>query len=423
MKDVLVMLLAGGMGSRLGVLASPRAKPAVPFAGSYRIIDFTLSNVMHARLDRVGILTQYRPGSLMRHVGNGMAWDLWGKNAGVSILPPFLGKRDSDWYKGTADAVYQNRFFVERFNPRRLLILSGDHIYHMDYQDLVSYHVGKRADLTIATMTVPWQEASRFGLVEVDALGRVVAFQEKPKEPRSNLASMGIYVFNTEALMPTLLAGQAQGLYDFGNDIIPALHAAGKRIFAYAYNGYWRDVGTVHSYWAANMDALDPTSGLDLAAWRVRTNAEADGVTALPPARLVGGGRVRQALVGRGAVVAGEVTRSILSPGVRIERGAVVRDSILMHGVTVEAGATVDHAVVDKRACIGASAAVGTSRPAPPNLRHPDKFMTGLTIVGKRARVPATTRVGGNCLIFPDCPESAFVDAVVPDGATVGEAG
>lgn len=424
MKDVIVMLLAGGVGSRLNILARRRAKPAVPFAGGFRIIDFTLSNVMAAGIGRVGVLTQYRPVSLQAHLGNGMAWDLWGKTRVLRLLPPYQGQNDTDWYRGTADAVYQNLDFVARHDPELVLILSGDHVYRMDYADMVRFHREKGAAVTIAVLTVPWEEAPRFGLLSVDGDQRVLEFEEKPKRPRFNLASMGVYVFDRRALDEGLGHCCPTGGFDFGKDVIPHLFAQGAPIYAYPFRGYWRDVGTIQSYWEANMDALAPESGMDLTAWGVRTNAEADGVTGLPPAWIGRSADVRRALVSRGCVVEGTVECSVLSPGVRVGRGAVVRDSIVMHGSEIGEGAVVDRAILDKLTVVGAGAHVGEGPADRLNEAFPTHLETGLSVVGKEARLPRGVRIGRNCLVFPGVREEHFDGPALPTGATLrGEDG
>ncbi len=435
MRDTLVMLLAGGMGSRLNVLAQKRAKPAVPFAGSNRIIDFTLANASRSGLWRVGVLTQYRPFSLTSHLGNGMAWDLWGKERALRILPPFKGQKDHDWYRGTSDAVYQNLQFIRKYDPRRVLILSGDHVYRMDYGKMIRFHCDRGAELTIATMSVPWDEACRYGLLEVDAEHRVIDFQEKPAVPRSNLASMGIYIFESDVLERALEDCCEAGEFDFGQAVIPHVHRGrhkpatgadeGGRVFAYPFNGYWRDVGTIHSYWEANMDALDPESGLDLQSWGIRTNTEVDGLDELPPLRIGHAAGVRRALLGRGGVIEGTVEHSVLSPGVEVARGAVVRDSIVMHGTTIAEGAVVDHAIIDKGARIGAGARVGVgAEGARPNHDFPTHLDSGLSLVGKGATVPDGAEIGRNCLVFPGVEARQWASLRLAAGATLwGEEG
>jgi glucose-1-phosphate adenylyltransferase len=419
MKDVIALLLAGGVGSRLNILARRRAKPAVPFAGSYRIIDFTLSNVMAAGIGRVGVLTQYRPVSLQQHLGNGMAWDLWGKTKVLRVLPPYQGQNDTDWYRGTADAVYQNLDFVERHDPEFVLILSGDHVYRMDYADMIRFHREKRAAVTIAVMPVPWEEASRFGLLSVDSDNRVTEFEEKPKRPRFNLASMGVYVFDRAALESGLRACCPSGGFDFGKEVIPHLFVRAAPVFAYPFHGYWRDVGTIQSYWEANMDVFADGAGIDLGSWRVRTNADADGSSNLPSSWLSGTATVHRSIVSRGCVIEGTVEHSVLSPGVRVGRGAVVRDSIVMHGSVIGDGAVVDRSILDKAVVVGAGALIGDGPADRPNQAWPEHLNTGLTVVGKEARLPRGVRVGRNCFVFPGLRENRFPGGQLETGGTL----
>ena len=399
MNDVVVMLLAGGRGTRLNVLAERRAKPAVPFAGNYRIIDFTLTNVMYSGLTRVAVLTQYRPIALSDHISNGAAWDLLGRTRLVRLLPP-MQREDKDWYHGTADAVRQNLDFIRRFAPKQVLVLSGDHIYSMDYQPMLAEHREKKAGVTLAVMEVPWEEASRFGTVIADADGRVAEFEEKPPAPRSNLASMGIYVFDTELLLNALESTTAAEVNDFGKHVIPSLLER-TRVQVHRFSGYWRDVGTIGSYWEACMDALNPASGLDLAAWKVRTNLEIPYMATLPPARIARGAAVYNSLVSRGSHIEGTVINSVLSTGVTVAKGAVVRDSVLLHRVTVEADAQVDRVVADNEAVFGEQCVVGHGQSDEPNKRFPEHVTGGITLVGKGARIPKGARVGRNCLVGP----------------------
>ncbi|RPH99960.1 MAG: glucose-1-phosphate adenylyltransferase [Zetaproteobacteria bacterium] len=418
-RDTLVMLLAGGVGSRLNILASERAKPAVPFGGGFRIIDFTLSNVMHSGLEVVGLLAQYRPLSLMDHVRNGEAWDLAGRARGVKVLPPHTGKADADWYKGTADAVYQNLAFVEGHAPDKILVLSGDHIYRMDYERMIAAHEAQRADLTIAAIPVPWEETHRFGVMVADRDGWIVEFQEKVKNATSNLASMGVYVFNFAALADELrgVVGEKKG-NDFGKDIIPGMLAR-RRLLCYPFRDYWRDVGTIKSYHEANMDCLDPGSGLDLRAWEIRTAPDHGPTGERSPTRLGSAASVSNALIGRGCVVEGEVAQSVLFPGVVVRRGALVRDSIVMQDAVVGEDCQVAYAVVDKACRLGAGAAVGAGPGGIPNREFPGHLDCGISVVGKGAVIPAGVRVGRNCIVHPGADPSRRGLKVVDDGETV----
>lgn len=416
MNHVLVMLLAGGRGSRLNILAERRAKPAVPFAGMYRIIDFALTNVMHSGIGKVGVLTQYRPSSMMDHIGNGAAWDLLGRTRLVRVLPPFTGGKDDDWYRGTADAVRQNLDFIRRFAPREVVILSGDHIYQMDYAAMVQAHRARNADLTLAVMEVPWEETERFGTVVADDDDQVTSFEEKVADARSNLASMGIYVFRTEVLLDALTAS-AEGANDFGHHIIPTLLGQ-VSMGVHRFDGYWRDVGTIKSYWDACMDALDPRSGLDLHGWRVRTNTGLPSIAELPPARMARGSAVYNSLISRGCVVEGTVLNSVLSPGVTVGRDAVVRDSVILNGTVIGGGAELDRVVVDKDVTVGEGAVIGYGQSDKPNKRFPDHLADGITLIGKDAEIPRRCQIGRNCLVYPGTSPRSFKRKGLAHGGT-----
>jgi len=420
--DALVLLLAGGVGSRLNVLVHNRAKPAVPFGGIYRIIDFSLSNVANSGLKKVGVLTQYKPLSLMSHLGSGEAWDLTGRSRGVKILPPRTGAKDSDWYQGTADAVRRNIDFI-RANPSdEVLILSGDHIYHMDFTPMIAFHRAKNADVTVAMMVVPLSEIHQFGAAIVDDEKRIVEWEEKPAEPRTNLASMGIYVFDRQYLLNVLERDDAG--VDFGMHVLP--HAiAHHDAYAYPFRGYWRDVGTIQAYWEANMDILRPDSGILPQAWGIHTNVEAEGrLTDRPPARFGGKTRLQNALVPAGCVINGTVINSVLAPGVVVEEGAVVRNSILFADCVVKKNAVVDLAVCDKGTIIGERAVLGLGENYEvKNRQHPKHLYSGITLTGKRAAVPAGATVGRNCIIDPYTTESAYHSLNLEDGATLHASG
>ncbi|MDF1613547.1 glucose-1-phosphate adenylyltransferase family protein [Desulfurivibrio dismutans] len=419
-NEPLVLLLAGGVGSRLNNLVQSRAKPAVPFAGIYRIIDFSLSNVMNSGFSQVGVLTQYKPLSLMRHIGDGAAWDLTGRTRGVKILPPRTGSRDSDWYKGTADAVRQNIDFIRAHPTPEVIILSGDHIYSMDLDDMLQAHRRKGADMTVATMVVPKEQIHQFGTAITDADGRVVEWEEKPVHPRTDLASMGIYVVSTAYLLKTLETYREDT--DFGMDIIPRAITA-DWVYAYPFRGYWRDVGTIQAYWEANMDVLRSDSPITPQAWGIRANPEAEGLSFdRCPARLVGAGRVHNSLVAAGCVIEGTVINSVLSPGVRVEAGAVVRDSILFHDCLVGSGAEVDLAILDKRVAVGPAAVVGVGDAQEKkriNRAHPEHLYSGITLVGKGAQIPAGVTIGRNCIISPWRQAEEFGSVTVASGESV----
>ena len=359
-KEMIAMLLAGGQGSRLGVLTQKVAKPAVSFGGKYRIIDFPLSNCINSGVDTVGVLTQYQPLRLNAHIGIGIPWDLDRNVGGVTILPPYERSKGSDWYTGTANAIYQNLEYMESYNPEYVLILSGDHIYKMDYEVMLEYHKANNADVTIAAMPVPIEEASRFGILITDDNNKITEFEEKPANPRSNLASMGIYIFTWKLLRKMLMADikNPDSSHDFGKDIIPTMLNDNRTLYAYKFEGYWKDVGTIDSLWEANMDLLSSKNELDLGdpSWKIYT----EDVTALPQ-YISAEADVKDAYITQGCVVQGEVKHSVLFTGVKIGAGAKVIDSVLMPGVVVEEGAVVTRALVADGVRIGKDAVVGSA--------------------------------------------------------------
>jgi glucose-1-phosphate adenylyltransferase len=413
---VLAMILAGGEGRRLSILSQKRAKPAVPFAGKYRIIDFTLSNCANSGIYTVGIPAQYRPRSLIDHIRTGTPWDMDRMSGGVWLLQPYLGRSDSDWYSGTADAIQQNFDWIRHERPEMVLILAGDHIYKMDYDRLVAFHTENQADLTMAALQVPLEEASRFGILETDESYRVIGFEEKPPEPKSRLASMGIYVFNTEVLSDVLKADAAnsQSKHDFGKDIVPKMLDP-YRVFAYPFSGYWVDVGTIQAYWEAHMDLLADHPPLDLndRSWVIHTRSEER-----PPVNIRTGATVAHSLITDGCTIEGTVEYSVLSPGVRVERGAVVRYSIIMTDSVIRAGAMVDRGIVDKVVEIGAGVQVGLGADYTPN-RVAD-LSSGLTLVGKSAVIPPNIKIGRNCIVAGDARPEDFITDSVPSGTVVG---
>lgn len=356
-KECLAMLLAGGQGSRLGVLTAKTAKPAVPFGGKYRIIDFTLSNCHNSGLDTVGVLTQYQPLALHSYIGIGSSWDLDRKNGGVYVLPPFLRAKGGEWYKGTADAIYQNSNFIDVFAPEYVLILSGDHIYKMDYSLMLDYHKEKQADATIAVIEVPWEEASRFGIMNTSENGLISEFEEKPKKPKNNLASMGVYIFNW-SLLKNYLQADAQdkkSSHDFGKNIIPKM-LLDRKLFAYPFAGYWKDVGTVESFWEANMDLLGDNPALNLYDndWKIYSVN-----SARPPHFVAETAQVRRSLVSEGCTVLGKVENSVVFPGAYIGRGALVRNSVVMPDACIYAGAIVDKAIIGQNSIVREGCLVG----------------------------------------------------------------
>ena len=401
-SSVLTLILAGGEGERLSILSQVRAKPGVPFGGKYRIIDFALSNAVNSGLTDVGILTQYAPRSLIDHIGVGRPWDLDRSRGGVALLQPFIGRgRARDWYQGTADAVLQNVDFIEDRSPDLVLVLAGDHVYKMDYRPFIDMHRAKRAAVTCAVRRVPIEEAHRFGILDVSREGRVTAFVEKPPEPRSNLVSMGVYVFSWPAMRELLSADRV----DFGRDVLPWMVENRKRAYAYEFGGYWQDVGTVESYWSTSLDLLSDDPGIELndLGWLMYTKSEER-----PPARIGPGAVISRSMISHGCVIEGRVEHSVLSPGVRVAAGAVVRDSIVMFDAVIERGAQLDRAIVDKEAFIGSGAQVGIGEDMRPNKDEPERLYAGITLVGKRAHVPRGVEIGRNCRIDPNVTERDF---------------
>lgn len=408
-----VAILAGGEGSRLGVLTAKRAKPAVPFAGKYRIIDFALSNCVNSGLFDVMIITQYRPHSLIEHIGAGRPWDLdRGFTGGVKVYQPYKGRSDTDWYAGTADAIQQNFTFLKSGNPDLVLILSGDHIYEMNYDAMLAFHVEHQADLTIATIRVSMEEASRMGILAADDSYRVTQFVEKPKEPPSTLASMGIYVFNLSVLDRMLREDAFRGdsSHDFGKDIIPRMVNTGMRVYAYPYGGYWVDVGTTDSYWRTHMDLLKHPPELDLndRTWIIHTRSEER-----PPVTIQGGGTVSDSMVSDGCVISpgAIVERSVLSPGVYVGPQAIVRESIIFTDSSIEAGAKVERAIIDKYVTIGHKAQIGAITD--------DETSLGITCIGKNTQVPNGIHVGRGANIGSDVRPQDFPRQGVPEKGTL----
>lgn len=417
MQDVLAMILAGGQGDRLSVLSEQRAKPAVVFGGQYRIIDFALSNCTNSALDRVAVLTQYRPRSLVNHIGAGRAWGYDSLRSSLQILQPYLGRADMDWYQGTADAVYQNLYVIEEAQASEVLILAGDQIYLANYRNMLSYHRSRGADATVGVYSVPMEEAHRFGCLEMDADGRIIDFEEKPANPRSNWISMSIYIFNRDVLVEQLQADadDETSSRDFGRDIIPRMfHSA--RVYGYPFHGYWRDVGTVLSYWEANMDLLGPNSPLNLDGPEGRVYTAG---TIRPPARFGAHALVQESLISPGADIQGRVIRSVISPGVVVEAGAEVRDSVVHHGSVIRRGAVVDRCIIDKEVVVGAGAVIGDGDESVANFERPDIVNAGISIIGKRVTIPRHLRVGRNVVIGPGVANELDEVAQLPSGSSV----
>ena len=414
-KKMIAMLLAGGQGSRLGVLTDNVAKPAVSFGGKYRIIDFPLSNCVNSGIDTVGVLTQYRPLRLNTHIGIGIPWDLDKNEGGVTILPPYEKIENTDWYTGTANAIYQNLEFMEQYNPDYVLILSGDHIYKMDYEVMLDYHKANKADITIAVMPVPMEEASRFGIMVTDETGRITEFQEKPEHPVSNLASMGIYIFTWKTLKEALIAKADQPALDFGKHVLPYCRENGKRLFAYEFNGYWKDVGTLGSYWEANMELIDviPEFNLYEEFWKIYTRGDI-----VPPDYISEHAIVDKCIIGEGAEIHGEVHGSVIGPAVRIEEGAVVRDSIIMQECYIGKGASINRAVIAQNVAIGEGAALGVGEDAP-NEYNRSVYAFGLVTVGENSVIPSGVRIGRNTAILGETRAEDYPNGELKSGGAI----
>ncbi len=407
------MILAGGAGTRLMTLSDKRAKPAVPFAGKFRIIDFTLSNCVHSGIAAVGVLTQYQPHSLQQHIGIGKPWDLDRVQGGVRVLQPYTAPGARDWYAGTADAILRNRFYLDDYDPDLVLILSGDHIYKMDYAPMLLQHRETGADLTVAVMPVPLEETPRFGIMQIEGNGRVHSFHEKPPgKDKGNLASMGIYVFNRTRLLERLVEGSPETpRSDFGQHVIPAMIEAQDKVYAFEFTGYWVDVGTIDSYWSTSLELLQPDPPLDLYSgeWPILTRSMEQ-----PPVKLASQAEVSNSMLCNGSVVKGRVVNSVLSPGVYISAGAVVENSVIMNYTWIGPGAYIENAIVDKSVVIGAGSHVGTSDECAPNQETPDKLHTGISVVGKDSFVPPGVQIGGNVLVGSNVDAEDFVNRVDP---------
>ena len=418
-KEMIAMLLAGGQGSRLGVLTQKVAKPAVSFGGKYRIIDFPLSNCINSGVDTVGVLTQYQPLRLNSHIGIGIPWDLDRNVGGVTILPPYERSKGSDWYTGTANAIYQNLEYMESYNPDYVLILSGDHIYKMDYEVMLEYHKANNADVTIACMPVPIEEASRFGIVITDENNRITEFEEKPAHPRSNLASMGIYIFSWKALKEALIAMSEEPGCDFGKHVIPYCHQKQERIFAYEYNGYWKDVGTLGSYWEANMELIDiiPEFNLYEEYWKIYPKSDI-----IPPQYVAADAVIDRSIIGEGTEVHGTITNSVIGAGVTIEPGAEVHDSIIMRDCHIKAGAKVNKAIVAEDTTVGEGSELGVGEYAPSKY-DPKVYQFDLVTIGEHSVIPDHVKIGKNTAISGVTTPEDYTDGALASGDYIIKAG
>ena len=418
-KEMIAMLLAGGQGSRLGVLTAKVAKPAVAFGGKYRIIDFPLSNCINSGVDTVGVLTQYQPLRLNAHIGIGIPWDLDRNVGGVTVLPPYEKSTNSEWYTGTANAIYQNLEYMDSFNPDYVLILSGDHIYKMDYEVMLDFHKENQADVTIAAMPVPIEEASRFGIVITDGNAMITDFEEKPANPRSNLASMGIYIFSWPVLREALIKKKDEPSCDFGKHVIPYCFSNGRKMCAYEFNGYWKDVGTLGSYWEANMELLAPVPEFNLYEeyWKIYTNSGA-----LPPEYISENAVVRKSIVSNGCEVYGEVHNSVLGAGVVIGKGTVVKDSIIMENTVIGENCVIEKAIIAEDVVVGNDVTMGIGADVP-NKFKPNIYSFGLVTIGERSVIPAKVQIGKNTAISGVTVDSDYLNGVLESGETLIKAG
>ena len=418
-KEMIAMLLAGGQGSRLGVLTSKMAKPAVAFGGKYRIIDFPLSNCINSGIDTVGVLTQYQPLRLNTHIGIGIPWDLDRNVGGVTVLPPYEKSTNSEWYTGTANAIYQNLEYMEQYNPDYVLILSGDHIYKMDYKIMLDYHKANNADITIAAMPVPIEEAKRFGIVVTDDDNRITEFEEKPENPKSNLASMGIYIFSWKVLKNALIALKDQNECDFGKHVIPYCFENNKRLFAYEYNGYWKDVGTLNSYWEANMELIDiiPVFNLYEEFWKIYTRTDA-----IPPQYISSDAFIEKSIIGDGSEIYGKVYNSVIGSGVVIEEGAVVRDSIIMQDTVIGENTSVEKAIIAEEVVIGDNVEIGVGEEAE-NVLKPKIYNSGLVTIGECTVIPDGVKIGKNTAVSGETKPEDYPNGELVGGGVIIKAG
>ena len=418
-KEMIAMLLAGGQGSRLYALTQKLAKPAVPFGGKYRIIDFPLSNCVNSGIDTVGVLTQYQPLVLNEYIGNGQPWDLDRLYGGVHVLSPYQQVSGSDWYKGTANAIYQNINFIERYDPEYVIILSGDQICKQDYNDFLQFHKEKGAEFSVAVMEVPWDEASRFGLMVTDENDKITEFQEKPKNPKSNLASMGIYIFNWKTLKEALIAMADQPALDFGKHVIPYCHEKGAPLYAYEFTGYWKDVGTLSSYWEANMELIDivPEFNLYEEYWKIYTKSEIQ-----PPDYIAADSVVERSIIGEGSEVYGEVYNSVIGCGVTIGKETVIRDSIIMNQTQIGEGCEINKAIIAENVVVGNQVKLGVGEEAE-NDTAPHIYNHGLVTIGEKSVIPDGISVGKNSVISGVTAAADYEDSQLASGKTLIKAG
>ena len=420
-KEIIALLLAGGQGSRLGILTKKAAKPAVLFGGKYRIIDFSLSNCINSGIDTVGVLTQYQPLKLNNHIGIGKPWDMDRMNGGVTILSPYMKESSGEWYKGTDNAISQNIDFVDKTAPKYVIILSGDHIYKMDYSEMLKFHIKNNAEATISVIDVPYEEASRYGIMSCDEKGRIYQFEEKPQHPKSTLASMGVYIFTWEVLREYLVRDEQRedSDHDFGKDIIPAMLSEERRLYAYKFSGYWKDVGTIQAFWESNMDLVKrvPEFNLYDPEWKIYTLNPVK-----PPHYVAPSGSIKTSVIAEGCMVYGTVRNSVLFPGVIVERDTLIENSIVMSNTHIGEGCVLDHCIIGESATVGARASIGKGEEVP-NADRPSIYNSGITVVGERAEIPEGTVIGKNVMIDMYAQQEDFCCSTVASGSSIYKGG
>ena len=420
-KEIIALLLAGGQGSRLGVLTKRIAKPAVLFGGKYRIIDFSLSNCINSGIDTVGVLTQYQPLKLNSHIGIGKPWDMDRMNGGLTVLSPYLKGEIGEWYMGTANAVYQNIDYINKISPKYVIILSGDHVYKMNYSHMLDYHKEKGAEATISVIDVPIEEASRYGIMNTYENGRIYEFEEKPEHPKSTLASMGVYIFTWDVLRDYLIEDNENpdSDHDFGKNIIPEMLRDGRSMWAYRFAGYWRDVGTIQAYWEANMDLTKRVPNLNLfdPAWKIYTPNPVK-----PPHYIAPSGNVKMSVVAEGCMIYGNVKNSVIFPGVYIEEGTVIEDSIIMSNSKIRAGSYLNKCIIGEHVVVGKNVRIGTGENIPNELK-PGMYNSGITVVGEDANIPDDAEIGKNVVIDIGVGPEDFLSKTVPSGKSVIKGG
>ena len=415
-KEMIAMLLAGGQGSRLGILTASKAKPAVPFGGKYRIIDFPMSNCINSGVDTVGVLTQYQPLQLNQHIGIGTPWDLDRRVGGVMMLAPHVKREHGEWYTGTADAIYQNADYIDQYNPEYVLILSGDHIYKMDYSKMLDFHKKNKCDVSLAALTVTLEEASRFGMMNIHDDGRIYEFEEKPEHPKSTLANMGIYIFNWSVLRDALERdNKIHSDSDFGKHILPMLLNEGKRMFAFPFDGYWKDVGTIESYWAANMDLIQTIPQFDLYEDFSKIYTDSDHQ---PPMFTGAGSDINGSILAEGCEIYGRVYNSVIGPGVVVDEGAMVKDSIVFSDCYIGKGVVMERCIVDTDCTIGENVKIGEGDNII-NVHRPKIYDTGITVVGEHSDIPDNVEIGKNCVILGKTTPADYQDGRLESGQSI----